>query len=187
MPQTKSDQWINLKSGYLGVWIDAFLTDRRAQNLVRGTLYFYTKKLALFVRFCEGRAVSAPEQITPDSIPRFLFWLEETGNSPGGLNDCYRARKTFLGYDEEVEPPDLKNPMRRVHPPRVRLAPLASCLWKRCQTFWIHAERASAIKPVGAGKSDPAFGVSIGSLTSPRHISRYPCLVNVKYAWFRAA
>ncbi|HSR19608.1 MAG TPA: phage integrase N-terminal SAM-like domain-containing protein, partial [Anaerolineales bacterium] len=130
MPQTQNDQWTITKTGaHLESWLEAFLVDRKAQNLAAGTLYFYTKKLALFIQFCQGQAISTVEHITPDSIRRYLFWLEETRHNPGGIHDCYRALKTFLlWYEDEAEPENWRNPIRRVRAPRLALEPLAPVL-----------------------------------------------------------
>ncbi len=66
----------------LMTWIEAFLVDRKAQNLSRGTLYFYQAKLKLFSNYCEGQVVGRVTGITPDVIRRYLLFLEENGHNP---------------------------------------------------------------------------------------------------------
>jgi len=46
---------------YLLVWIDAFLLDRKAQNVSRGTLESCRRKLRLFTDCCEGQQVKHPQ------------------------------------------------------------------------------------------------------------------------------
>ena len=54
------EQWLNstyLQYDYLLVWIKAFLIDRKAQNMNKGTLGFYQCKLKNFADYCEGKAL----------------------------------------------------------------------------------------------------------------------------------
>jgi hypothetical protein len=39
-------------------WIEAFLIDRKVQNLSKGTLEFYQNKLKLFVNYCDTQVIS---------------------------------------------------------------------------------------------------------------------------------
>ena len=69
----------------LHTWVEAFLLDRKVQNLSRGTLEFYQEKLKRFVHYCEGQVLSDITQITPTVLRMFLLSLEETGYKPGGV------------------------------------------------------------------------------------------------------
>ncbi len=51
---TKLDQ--RILRDYLAVWIEAFLTDRKAQSVSPETLSFYQKKLKYFLDFCAAQA-----------------------------------------------------------------------------------------------------------------------------------
>lgn len=109
---------------HLLTWLEGFLVDRKAQNLARGTIAYYQKKLRLFADFCEGQVITDVMQVTPDVLRRFLLWLEETGHNPGGVHACYRAvRAFFLWFWAEVEPPG-RNPISKVKAPRVAQEPL---------------------------------------------------------------
>jgi hypothetical protein len=44
---------------YILTWIDAFLIDRKAQNLSPYTIEFYKDKLGLFARYCDSQMVKA--------------------------------------------------------------------------------------------------------------------------------
>ena len=56
----------------LQTWADAFLLDRKAQNLSKGTLEFHRKKLKLFLDFCHQRELRDISQISPTCLREFL-------------------------------------------------------------------------------------------------------------------
>jgi integrase/recombinase XerD len=113
------------QSAYLAEWVEAFLIDRKVQNLSPGTLDFYRKKLSLFCGYCESQVISQVTQITPNDLRVFLIWLEEQGHNPGGIHAVYRAVKAFLRwYELEAEPENWKNPIRRVKAPKLSEEPL---------------------------------------------------------------
>lgn len=129
MSNQNQNQWSNLKQYHAGLagqethletWIEAFLIDRKAQNMTPGTLYFYRAKLQLFARFCETRAITHIDQLTPDDLRRYMLHLQDTGHNPGGCHCAYRAIKTFLRwFEEETEPgPEWRNPIKKVKPPK---------------------------------------------------------------------
>ena len=106
-------------------WIDMFLYACRSRNLALGTVEFYAKKLRAFIVFCSAMAISDVSQIAPETIRRFLIVLEERNHNPGGRHGHYRALKTFLRwYENETERVDWRNPIGKVEPPIVPLAPL---------------------------------------------------------------
>jgi integrase/recombinase XerD len=114
-----------LQDDYLLVWIEAFLIDRKAQNLSRGTLGFYQRKLKNFTDFCESKAVKNIMQITPSLLRDYLLELETKGHNPGGCHAAYRTVKTFLRWwENEVEPKDWSNPIRKVKAPKRSIEPL---------------------------------------------------------------
>lgn len=122
MQQAELNQWTILESQdtYLLTWIEAFLFDRKAQNLSKGTLYFYQKKLELFTNYCENQLVKHITEITPQILREYLLFLESQGHNPGGVHACYRALKTFLyWWEDEIEPENWKNPIRKVKAPKV--------------------------------------------------------------------
>ena len=120
-------QWIKnplCLDTYLITWIEAFLFDRKAQNVTKGTLYFYRAHLNLFIKFCETQLITKIDQIEPGSIRQYLIWLENGGHNPGGINACYRALRAFLfWWENEVEPEGWKNPICKVKEPKVGLDP----------------------------------------------------------------
>ena len=122
MKQSAINQWTitNSEDTYLLTWMEAFLFDRKAQGLSKGTLYFYQKKLSKFTQFCEGEAIKIMPELSPIIIREYLIWLEQQGHNPGGIHACFRALKTFLlWWEEEVEPENWKNPIRKVKAPKI--------------------------------------------------------------------
>jgi site-specific recombinase XerD len=109
-----------LTADYLPVWLEAFLVDRRSQNLSPHTLRYYRTHLGKFSAYCESQAVSVIEQITPDVLRRFLLWLDAAGHNAGGIHGHYRAVRAFLiWYEKEVEPDNWRNPIAKVKAPKV--------------------------------------------------------------------
>jgi len=128
MTKTKANQWTILKSiqdDYVLSWIEAFLIDRKVQGMSAGTLYFYQKKLALFMSFLDGQAITRIFEISPTDIRQYIFELQESGHNSGGVHACYRALKTFLRwYEAEAEPGEWSNPIKKVKAPKVPIEPL---------------------------------------------------------------
>jgi len=59
-------------------------------------------------------------ELTPDFLRRYLLLLAESHN-PGGQHGYYRTLRAFLRWveSEEVMPPDWRNPIAKVKPPKV--------------------------------------------------------------------
>ena len=105
--------------------IATFLSDRRAQNLSSGTVDFYSKKLKVFMQFCNAQLYTNLTDLTPDALRSFLIQLSEQGHNPGGIHCYYRTVKTLLSFIEaEYEPNDWHNPITRIKPPRCAIEPL---------------------------------------------------------------
>lgn len=109
---------------HLETWMEAFLIDRKAQNLSDGTIEFYRKKLLLLAAFADTQAITQVGQLNADTIRRWLMWLESRGNNPGGIHACYRTLRAFLRwYWQETDQPG-NPPTSKVKAPRVNLEPL---------------------------------------------------------------
>lgn len=111
-----------LTDDYLETWLEAFMVDRKVQNLSPGTLYFYRAKLRLFMKFCETQAIIQINQLTSMVLREYLLWLENTGHNPGGTNACYRAIKTFLLWYWVETDQEKPNPIMKVKIPKLALA-----------------------------------------------------------------
>ena len=156
MGKTQLNQWTinsSVVDDFLVTWFEAFLIDRKAAGMAAGTLYFYRAKLALFERFCSSQAITRIAQITPDTIRRFMLWLEEAGHNAGGQHGCFRALKTFLlWWERETEPEGWKNPVRKVKAPRLAVEPIdpvdldtVQALVDTCERDTFHGLRDKAI------------------------------------------
>ena len=107
-----------LVNDYLLTWLEAFMVDRKAQGLSKGTLHFYEVKFKSFIRFCENEQITYVQQISPTAIREYILWLENKGHNPGGRHAHYRAIRSFLyWYVAEVEPDEWKNPIKKVKAP----------------------------------------------------------------------
>ena len=137
---------------FLTIAVNAFLIDRKAQNLAASTGKFYRAKLKLFCDYCDSQMITVIPQITQDVIRQWLFSLEQTGHNPGGIHACYRTLRAFLNwFEDEYEPDDWKNPIRKVKAPRVPQEPLQPIeradfdkLLSTCDKSW-HGTRDKAI------------------------------------------
>jgi integrase/recombinase XerD len=109
----------------LFTWMDAFLNDRKAQGMAKGTLRFYSQKLKLFLDYCQAHAVEQIGQITALFIRQFLLYLEGSNHNPGGIHAAFRSLRAFLNwYEAEAEPEGWSNPIHKVKAPKVPIAPL---------------------------------------------------------------
>lgn len=96
--------------------------------------------------------ISVIPQISPDIIRQWLFSLEQTSHNPGGIHACYRTLRAFLNwFEEEYEPDNWKNPIRKVKAPRVPQEPIWPIeraefdkLLSTCDKSW-HGTRDKAI------------------------------------------
>lgn len=122
------NQWTILETttdDYILTWLEAFITDRKVQNLSKGTVRFYVEKLKLFAQYCDLESVFRVRQITPDIIRGYLVYLQEKDHNPGGIHAAYRTLRTFLyWWEQETEPDGWKNPIKKVRAPKLAVEPL---------------------------------------------------------------
>jgi integrase/recombinase XerD len=106
-------------------WAEAFMWDKKAENVATGTIYFYRTKLDYFLAFCKDNDIQTVHEITPVVIRNYLIGLEEKGHNPGGVHCFYRVLRTFLyWWENETEPEDWRNPIRKVKAPKLSIDPL---------------------------------------------------------------
>ena len=142
-------------------WVNAFLVDRKAQNVAPGTVKFYHENLMSFVGFAGLSQVDQVLQINAPLIREYLLWLSEAGHNPGGCHASYRSLRAFLyWWEDEVEPEGWKNPIRKVKAPRVSIEPLEPidlevlrALLKTCQlkTFLGDRDRGIMLTLIDTG------------------------------------
>jgi integrase/recombinase XerD len=110
----------SVTSDQLGTWLEAFLIAKKAENLTPGTIRYYRASLLNFLSYCDSQVVCTIGRLTPDILRRYLIYLEESGHNPGGVHGFYRAVHAFLfWFEEETEPDNWKNPVRRVRAPKL--------------------------------------------------------------------
>ncbi len=101
-----------------------FIIDRQSRALSKGTVRYYLDELDRFCDWLDAIGVISLDEITADILRKYLLHLETTRN-PGGIHASYRAiRAYFNWYEFEFEPENWKNPIRKVHPPKVSRQPL---------------------------------------------------------------
>lgn len=106
-------------------WVEAFLNNQKAQGAAPGTLRFYSQKLKIFLDYCQVHLIDGIGQITATFIRQFLLHLEESGHNPGGRHAEFRSLRAFLNwYENEVNPENWANPIRKVKAPKVPVEPL---------------------------------------------------------------
>jgi site-specific recombinase XerD len=103
---------------HLEVWIENFIKAKRAENLARNTIIFYTERLQSFSKFAESQAVDRVSQITPTVIRDYLAHLESTNHNAGGQHACYRSLKVFLRWFWDELEPEGRCPIDRVKAPK---------------------------------------------------------------------
>jgi site-specific recombinase XerD len=113
------------KGKYIAASVEAFLIDRRASELSKHTLEFYWHILNPFIEYCNASSIKFIGEITPDFLRHYFLAYAENHN-PGGVHAAYRTLRVFFRWliDEEIMPPEWKNPMLKVKPPRVVIEPL---------------------------------------------------------------
>jgi integrase/recombinase XerC/integrase/recombinase XerD len=141
------------QGAYLAISVESFLIDRQSASLSRHTLRFYRQYLDPFVAYCKADSLPIIQQITSDYLRRYFLTFSET-HSPGGVHCAYRAVRAFFCWlmNEEVMPPEWKNPMLKLKPPKVAIEPLepipmedVRALIGTCQRGTFTGERDRAI------------------------------------------
>ncbi len=98
MATTTNNQWSITKydqDTHLLTWIEAFLVDRKAQGLSEGTLYFYQKKLKLFIECCEAQANHPSHRNYPELLERVYV-------VPGGYRSQRGGKACLLPSIEDL-------------------------------------------------------------------------------------
>lgn len=113
------------QGGYIAISVESFLIDRQAAGLSRYTLKFYRQFLTPFITYCNAHSLTLLKDVNPDTLRRYFLALSEKHN-PGGVHAAYRTLRAFFRWlgNEEVMPPEWKNPILKVKPPKVSLEPL---------------------------------------------------------------
>lgn len=99
-----------------------FRIDRKSRNVSTNTLKFYGVEFRRFLAFCDTKNLQMIQEITPSILREYLLHLEATGRNPGGIHAGYRAVKSlFIWYENEIEPAEWHNPIRKVKAPKLSI------------------------------------------------------------------
>ena len=81
---------------YLEIWVDAFISDRKARGYSKATIGFYLDKMKLFSKYADSIALKQVGDITPQVIREYLLWLDLRGHTVRGKHAAIRGLRTFL-------------------------------------------------------------------------------------------
>jgi integrase/recombinase XerD len=145
---------IKLSQGeYIAITAESFLIDKQAGELSKKTIKFYRQFLNPFIAYCEAHSLKMIGEVTPDFLRRYLLAFSERHN-PGGVHAAFRTLRSFFHWimNEEIMPPEWKNPMAKVKGPKVSVDPLepiaiedVKALINICQHGTMIGERDRAI------------------------------------------
>jgi integrase/recombinase XerD len=102
----------------------AFLIDRQARGLSSRTVDYYREKLEKFCTYLEDQGVIDLEEVTPDVLRKYFLVIGARSNR-GGVHAHFRAIRAMLRwYEDEFEPDNWKNPIKKVKIPGPNTEPL---------------------------------------------------------------
>jgi site-specific recombinase XerD len=108
-----------LQEDYLELCIESFLVAKKSENLTESSIKYYREKLSAFIAYCLNQEIKVVSQITASTIREYLIHLGTTHNS-GGVHGYFRSLKAFLRwYENEYEPENWHNPIKKIKSPRV--------------------------------------------------------------------
>ena len=109
----------------IDIWAKEFILDRKVRGLSPGTINFYKQKLKLFIDWCDAQIIINITDLHPKILRQYLIYLDERGHNAGGIHAAYRTLKAFLNWwEDEFEPEDWKNPVKKVKPPKQSITPI---------------------------------------------------------------
>lgn len=121
---SKINQQILTGEDYVAVQIEAFLNERKAQNLAEGTIRFYRENLLPFLKHLDDIEVKFISQITPSIIRDYLILCSERGHNSGGVHCRFRSIKAFLKWYWDEMDLTSRNPISKVKAPKVNVEPI---------------------------------------------------------------
>jgi integrase/recombinase XerD len=78
--------------------IQDFLDDREFKNLSPATLFNYKELLKQFQIFCNENKIVNIQDITPNTVKKYLLQCQKGGNKPSSINSKLRRLKAFFNY-----------------------------------------------------------------------------------------
>lgn len=106
-------------------WANEFYKAKIVEGLSERTIIYYKQQLGHFMDYCNAQVIERVAQITPNIIRGFMLWMKETGHNPGGVHSAYRTLRVFLNwFENETEPENWRNPIKKAKPPKVPIEPI---------------------------------------------------------------
>jgi integrase/recombinase XerD len=103
--------------------VNGFLVERKSRQFSLNTIKLYTLELGYFCTYLDQIGVEMLNELTPDTIRRYLLDLSEHRNA-GGCHASYRVIKTFLRWAWDEFELEGRNPITRVEAPKINAQPL---------------------------------------------------------------
>ncbi|KPC98694.1 Tyrosine recombinase XerC [Geobacillus sp. BCO2] len=92
--------------------IQDFLDDRKFKNVTPKTIETYQNILKHFLDFCNENGIVNVQDVTPNTIKKYLLHCKEIGNVSTTTNTKLQRIKAFFNYMIEIEVID-KNPAEK--------------------------------------------------------------------------
>lgn len=83
--------------------IQDFIDDREFKNLSETTINDYKMQLGQFLKFCNENEILNVEDITKNTVKKFLLHYRKKGNNATTINTKLQRVKAFLNYMVEIE------------------------------------------------------------------------------------
>lgn len=93
--------------------IQDFLDDRKFKNVSKTTMDDYKMQLGQFLKFCNENKILNVEDITQNTIKKFIIYYQKKGNNATTTNTKLQRVSAFLNYMVECEVIQ-KNPAKKV-------------------------------------------------------------------------
>lgn len=93
--------------------VQEFLDDREFKNVSRTTLEDYKLQLGKFLEFCNENEIVNVEDITQNTIKKYLIYYQKKGNNATTINSKLQRVNALLNYLVEIEVID-KNPAKKI-------------------------------------------------------------------------
>lgn len=93
--------------------IQDFLDDREFKNVTQNTLINYKTMLGQFLDFCNTSEIVNVEDVTPNTVKKFIIHFQKKGNNATSTNTKLQRVRVFFNYMIECEVVE-KNPASKI-------------------------------------------------------------------------
>jgi len=105
------NETIDLDDAYLAFW-----QSRKAKNVSKATLEFYTATTTKFISWLKNHEICNPEQVTVREVNNYLAEVRDTKASDNTINAHARAIRTLMifWYEEKFSQERVRFPMPKI-------------------------------------------------------------------------